>query len=91
MFNKFIVNITIVSFSIGLDSAIMSVNDTSVEFDIVLVLFLYNILFFAKNVMNKDAPILLQPSAKGWSFIKNYSRFAAFSSILGYISCPNAL
>ena len=80
-----------VSFSLGLDSAIINVNETNVEFDIVLWLSLYSILFLAKKVMNNDAPILLHPSAKGWSLIKKYNKLAAFSSILGYISLPKAL
>jgi len=48
----------------------------------------YKQLFLAKNHRNRNAPIFLLPSAKGWFFIVKKSKWAAFSSTLGYNSCP---
>jgi hypothetical protein len=48
----------------------------------------YKIPFFSRNQTNKKAAILLLPSEKEWFLITKYSRFAAFSSTLGYKSFP---
>ena len=85
---KFITSLTIVSFSSGLDSAIIKVIATRALLDIICLPSMIKCLFLLRNSRNKEAPILLQPSAKGWSLIMKYKRLAAFSSILGYSSCP---
>lgn len=59
------IKVVIISFSFGLDSATINVIDTNAELDNLVLQSEYRMLFFAKKVINKDAAILLQPSAKG--------------------------
>ena len=85
---KFIISVIIVSFSSGLLSATINVIATKALSLIICLPLLYSELFLFKNSKNKEAPIRLHPSANGWSLIKKYNRFAAFSSILWYTSTP---
>ena len=82
-FRKFMINVTMISFSSGLDSATIRVMATKALLDMICLPCLKRELFLFRNSRKIVAPILLQPSAKGWSLIRNYSRFEAFSSIDG--------
>ena len=62
---KFITSLTIVSFSSGLDSAIIKVIATKALLDIICLQSMIKCLFLFKNSKNKEAPILLQPFTKG--------------------------
>lgn len=62
---KFITSLTIVSFSSGLDSAIINVIATRALLEIICLSSMIRCLFLLRNSKNKEAPILLQPSAKG--------------------------
>lgn len=62
---KFITSLTITSFSSGLDSAIIKVIATKALLEIICLPSMIKCLFLLRNSKNKEAPILLQPSAKG--------------------------
>ena len=80
---KFMIKVTIISFSSGRDSATISVIATKALLDMTCFPSLYKALFLFRNSRKIEAPILLHPSAKGWSLIRKYRRLAAFSSIEG--------
>ena len=62
---KFIINVTMISFSSGLDSATIRVMATKALFDMICLPCLNRELFLFRNSRKIVAPILLQPSAKG--------------------------
>ena len=87
---KFIINLTITSLSCGLLSATSKVKADKAESLIFRspVFVLNKALFCTKYSINTNEPILLLPSAKGWSLTKKYNRCAAFSSKDGYKALP---
>ena len=86
---KLTTTLIIISFSSGLLSAIMRAMATNalsaMRFE---PLALYKMWFLYRNHTNKNAAMRLLPSLKEWFFITKYSKFAAFSSTLGYKNCP---
>ena len=71
-------SLTIVSFSSGLDSAIIKVIATSVLSEIICFPSIIRCLFLLRNSKNMEAPIRLQPSTNGGSFIKKYRKICSF-------------
>jgi hypothetical protein len=65
IFKKFITSLTIVSFSSGLDSAIIKVMATSALSEIICFPSIMRCLFLFKNSRKIEAPIRLHPSTKG--------------------------
>ncbi len=76
----------IISFSSGLDSAIMIVVATRALSLITFCPLRYSWLFLSRKYRKMVAAIRLFPSWKEWFFTMKYSRLAAFSWIDGYSS-----
>ncbi len=62
---KFMIKVTITSFSSGRDSATINVIATRALLDITCFPSLYKALFLLRNSRKIEAPILLHPSANG--------------------------
>ena len=70
----------IVSFSLGLDSAIIKVIATIILSLITFSPFINKLSFLSKKYKKIAAAMRLFPSENEWFFITKYSKLAAFSS-----------
>ena len=66
----------------------MMVSATNALSEIRLAPSAHNASFMFKKYRKSAAAMRLLPSWNEWFFTTKYSRFAAFSSRVGYISCP---
>ena len=76
---QFMITLIIISFSSGLDSAIIIVSATSVPSSIFFFPSENSASFLSRKYRNIVAAILLFPSKKLWFFVTKYKRLAAFS------------
>ena len=87
----FIINWIMTSLSLGADSATSSASAASPTSLITISPLRNRRPLRCRKSTNRNAPMRLLPSEKGWFLTTKYSRCAAFDSMVGYAGSPKTL